>query len=469
MKLRRLAVVAAAVVGPAILTTTPALAQENAPVEVPDSEPKEGSTDTEAVSEGFTEGPEIWMRDGQVPTSFEPGGSLQELTVLVNNGDRASVSGYVPALGISEETGALKSSHITAEVQGSDGTWQPAALRLDRGPTVFEIELGSFDVASDEEMYLNVRIGFTADAPQVPIELYVTGQGGNAGGDVVSAANWYQSAIGDAAPDGEDGQGEVDGEGAKLTLDGVPASGFVAGADWTELTMHVDNTGLGAVDEYGYVVGVNLSRGLGQGDWLKASQIRAEAYGLDENGVEGWYPIEVDGSEELHSLTIGGLPLEADEKTEVKLRIRFTEDTAEGPLSISTVGFTYNEGTDSWFTSEPMTYRTKIVAASTDGGSGTDDDTSDTGNTGGTGDDSTDGTGDSSTSNDPKPAGGGAQQVTDTGATDTDNATTTGGQLAQTGADAATTWAIGGAAVSLAMGAVFAAGAGRHRRRTQEA
>ncbi|MEV0691596.1 hypothetical protein [Streptomyces sp. NPDC050388] len=472
MKLRRMAVLAAAaVVGPTVLTATPALAQENPPVEVPDSASKEGATDTDVVSAGFTEGPEIWMRDWQVPTSFEPGGSLQELTVLVNNGDRASVSGYVPALGISEETGALKSSHITAEVQGSDGRWRPAALRLDRGPGVFEIEFGKFDVASDEEMYLSVRIGFTSDAPQVPIELYTTGQGGNADGDVVSAANWYQSAIGDAAPDGEGGEGEVDAEGAKLTLDGVPASGFTAGADWTELTMHVDNTGRGAVDEYGYVVGLNMTRGLGQGAWLEASQIKIEAYGLDENGVEGWYPVEVDGSEEVHSMSVGGLPLDADEKTEVKLRMRFTEDAAPGPLKLHTVGFTYHEGTDTWFTSETMTYPTKIVAASPDGGSEPGDET---GDTGGAGDDTTGATGDdttgSTTGNDPEPATGGAQQVTDTGTTGTTGTpTTTGGQLAQTGADAATTWAIGGAALSLAMGAVFAAGTGRRRRPTQEA
>ncbi|MEV7797190.1 hypothetical protein AB0O68_35430 [Streptomyces sp. NPDC087512] len=355
-------------------------------------------------------------------------------------------------------------------MQGSDGRWRPAALRLDRGPKVFEIELGKFDVASDGEMYLHVRIGFTSDAPQVPIELYTTGQGSSADGNVVSAANWYSSVIGDAAPDGEDGEGEVDNEGAKLTLDGVPASGFIAGADLTELTMHVDNTGLEAVDEYGYAVGLNMTRGLGQGAWLKASQIKIEAYGLNDNVVEGWYPVEVDGSEDFYSMTVGGLPLDADEKTDVKLRIRFTEDTAPGPLELHTVGFTYHEGTDSWSTSEPMTYPTKIVAASLPG-AGEPGDTSNGGDhTGGTEDD-TSGSGSHTAGTEPDASGSGGH----TGTTEDDTSgsgntpTAAGGRLAQTGADAATTWAIGGAALSLAMGAVFVAGTGRHRRPTQEA
>lgn len=66
---------------------------------------------------------------------------------------------------------------------------------------------------------------------------------------------------------------------------------------------------------------------------------------------------------------------------------------------------------------------------------------------------------------------GGTQPVAHTGNTGNTsaNTTATGGRLAETGTDSATTWAIGGAAVTLAKGAAFAAGTGRHRRRTQGA
>ncbi|WP_320781382.1 hypothetical protein [Streptomyces sp. CRN 30] len=366
MKLRRIAVLAAAaVVGSTVLTATPALAaRENPRVEASHHAPGESATDTTDVSSGFTQGPDIWM-DSSVPTRFEPGGELQELTVLVDNGDRAPVSGYVPAIGISDETGALKASHITAEVQGPDGEWHRAELRLDRGPGAFEIELGSYDMGSGEGYFLSARLGFTSDAPHVPIEVYVTGEGSNADGDVVSVANWYPSAVGDVAPG--DGGGDEDGpiylEGAKMTLEGVPASGFVAGADWTELTMHVDNTGLIAVDEPGYSVGVNITRALGVGDWLEASQIKFEVYGPDENGVEGWHPSEADGDEELHGVFVGRLPLAADEKTEVKLRMRFTEDAAPGPLSLHMVGWGSHEDTNTSYSSDTPPYRTKLVAA----------------------------------------------------------------------------------------------------------
>ncbi|MER5762077.1 hypothetical protein [Streptomyces sp. NPDC002082] len=40
-----------------------------------------------------------------------------------------------------------------------------------------------------------------------------------------------------------------------------------------------------------------------------------------------------------------------------------------------------------------------------------------------------------------------------------------GGELATTGSSPATTWALGGAGVTLAMGAALIAGTGRHRRR----
>lgn len=480
MKLRRMAVVAAAaVVGPTVLTATPAMAQDNPAVTVPDTAPKDDSAPVTEEPEApvtetpedeapvtqppaeedpaapapapapgkpavekpaeqappnstkdFREGPAIYASG--IPDSFEPGGAPGDFTVAVGNTGLGRVTDYVPAVGISDAQGKLKASQITAEVRGADGTWKPVALRLDRGPGVFEFELGSRTVEAEQVFRTDVRVSFAADAPQVQLEIYVLGEGRDAEGQVLSAASWYDTAIGSGEDGGGDGGDEdpVYVEGPDVSLEGVPAGGFTAGGDWHEMTLHVDNTGIGDVDEY--TLAMNIGRGPGQGAWLKSTQIQLEAYGLDENDQEGWYPVDIEGSEEMHGGAIGTVSLEAGEKTDIQLRMRFTKDTAAGPVSLSTFGWAPESESGEWMSSEPHTYRTKIDAAGTQPGGGEDDDT-----------------------NEPAPQGG-TGTVVDGGGS--------GAQLAETGTDAATSWALGGAGIAVAMGAALVAGTGRHRR-----
>ncbi|WP_175407471.1 hypothetical protein [Streptomyces sp. TRM64462] len=462
MKLRRMAVVAAAaVVSPAALTATPAFAQNNPAVTVPDAAPKEDTAP--AAEQVYGEAPDISL---SVPPSFEPG-SPQELYATLDNGDRAALPGYTPVIGISDKTGALSASHITVESRGADGRWQPAKLRPAVGQGSFEFELAAFEVPADQRHFLDVRVGFTADAPAVPLEFSIFGTADTAQGRVVSATSRYSTEI--------DGGEEEALVGPKLTLTGLPNAGFVAGADWHEFVMHVDNTGVESLDEY--YVAMNLTRYFGQGEWLTASQIQVEAFGLDENDTEGWYPVDVEGTEDVHGMVVGVLPLDADEKTEIKLRLRFTGDTAPGPIGIHTLGWTQLESGE-WMSSGTVSYQSTVTAAPAEADDDTDGNDSNTGGSGNTGDENGStgdttggdgtGTGTGTAGNDPKPATGGATQVTNTSTTNTTaTATTTGGQLAETGTDAATSWTLGAAGAAVAMGAAFVAGTGRHRRRTE--
>ncbi|MFD2120689.1 LPXTG cell wall anchor domain-containing protein [Streptomyces cirratus] len=80
--------------------------------------------------------------------------------------------------------------------------------------------------------------------------------------------------------------------------------------------------------------------------------------------------------------------------------------------------------------------------------------------------------------NQPKPDGGttpivdhgnpgtGTGTGTGTGGNTGTGTTNTAGQLAETGTDAATSWALGAGGVALAMGAALVAGTGRRRRTT---
>ncbi|MEU9033432.1 hypothetical protein AB0D45_00720 [Streptomyces sp. NPDC048352] len=610
MKFKRMAVVAAAaVVGPTVLAATPAMAQEKAAVTVPDAAPKDEAAGTGAPDQSkpsadrqaapkapaantgqtnaagtraVTAGPKVSTQN--VPKSFAPGGSPTQLTVTVDNRGGTALASYVPAVGISQYDGIVKPEHIKAERRLANGTWQPVALRLDRGQTVYEVELGERTVAQDEVYTVDVRIAFTVNTPAAPLELYVGGEGrGQDGNSVTSRYTWFDSVVGKA---GETGGGEETPAftGPKLGLQGLPRDGFQAGSDWREFSMRVDNTGHEAIDDYqldltlwvenGFlkqgdtelevyapdrtgswswqpvlsdgseevwtheVASVDIKkneafdlklrmrfdrntqpheislRTSGQNGWGEGSvhsqdashssfiahghpdhvftegpqlsvagfpqdgftagggwhtltarvdntgkkalrqfdaslrmyrpdaarwtpsQVTAEVYAKDANGTWSWQPLKTgDGGETLLGIGFGSRPVAAGEVYEVQFRLRFAADTPSGEIVFQMGGSEPEGSPDETIESESPEYRTKISSKT-----GT-------------------GTGTGTEGNTPKPNGGSTPA-------DGSNGTGTGGELAETGADAATAWALGGGGAVLALGAALVAGTGRHRRRT---
>ncbi|MFE9635052.1 hypothetical protein [Streptomyces sp. NPDC006463] len=102
-------------------------------------------------------------------------------------------------------------------------------------------------------------------------------------------ASWYNTKIAGATGGDED----PFVEGPKLTVNGVPET-VKAGGDWTNLSVHVDNSGKDALD--GFNVGLVLARP----DWvpMKGSQIKAEVLSKDKNGNAGWHDAEIRSEEE---------------------------------------------------------------------------------------------------------------------------------------------------------------------------
>ncbi|MET9610383.1 hypothetical protein ABZZ17_35800 [Streptomyces sp. NPDC006512] len=197
MKLRRMAAVAAAaVVGPTVLTVTPAMAQDKPALSAPDALPQAGAQAAGAAAGATAEGqaaasgpaaksvaspgyrnngPKLSMTG--VPKTFEAGGGWTQLTVTADNRGGLPVDDFVAAVGVAQEAGNVKAKHIKAEVRQADGSWKSVPFRLDRGETVYEVELPERDVPTEQVYSAEVRIAFTADTPAGAFELYVGGEG----------------------------------------------------------------------------------------------------------------------------------------------------------------------------------------------------------------------------------------------------------------------------------------------------
>ncbi|MCX4546785.1 hypothetical protein [Streptomyces sp. NBC_01565] len=233
-------------------------------------------------------------------------------------------------------------------------------------------------------------------------------------------------------------------EGPKVSISGLPKAGFKAGGDWQKIKFKVDNSGRGAVQDYGF--GLLVADQFGK---LKDKHLQLDV--LDGNQ---WVPAstfadEVGGSEGVEIGFAGRLfqveSVDANETFTMDLRLRFTKGTPVGDIQIIAAGGSMDE--DASVESEPSFYESKITKASTGG--------------------NTSGGNTSNGNNNPTPDGG-AEPINDTTTNNSGNGTgtNTGGQLAETGTDAATSWALGSAGVALAMGAALVAGTGKRRRPT---
>ncbi|GLV81770.1 hypothetical protein Slala03_14590 [Streptomyces lavendulae subsp. lavendulae] len=235
-------------------------------------------------------------------------------------------------------------------------------------------------------------------------------------------------------------------DGPKLAIKDLPSS-FKAGGGWQEFTLEVDNTG--GKDHKDYSLAVDLMTRTK----VKDGNIALEVYLPNEEGDWDWYPAESTGSDNEFFLTFGHGAIAKDDKFDIKLRLKFSKDTPTTDIALTPAGWSNAEGDESYSADN-------IVESKVEGKTG-----GNTGNTGGH-------TGGGHTGGGTKPNGGTSTTPivdhntgTGTGTTvSTGTTTNAGGQLAETGTDAATTWALGAGGVALAMGAALVAGNGRRRR-----
>ncbi|GAA0284644.1 hypothetical protein GCM10010302_23540 [Streptomyces polychromogenes] len=241
--------------------------------------------------------------------------------------------------------------------------------------------------------------------------------------------------------------------GPKLDVKGLPGS-FTAGGGWQEFSLHVNNKGGKDLEDYS--LGLNLMTHTN----FKGDYVSFEAWVENEHGKWGWQPVEVEGSEESYGLYIGTGSIAKNDAFDVKLRLKFSKDATPTQFGLWTVGWSNVKGENIY--SESTGARSEIKAAANQGGGNTGGHTG--GNTGG----NHNGGGNTGGGNDTKPNGGGTTTpiVDHNTGTGTGTGTTAGGELAETGTDAATSWALGAGGVALAMGAALVAGTGRRRRVT---
>ncbi|WP_411102169.1 hypothetical protein [Streptomyces sp. cmx-4-9] len=224
--------------------------------------------------------------------------------------------------------------------------------------------------------------------------------------------------------DAELDEADLIATGPKLVLKGVPGS-FKAGGDWTEFKVSVDNSTGKPQKRYVLVLAV-----ANEDLELQGHDVRVQ---VRFGGA--WHDVEVfdDGGTPVAVLT-DALPIPDNAVLDLPVRIKFAAGAPAGDIAIAVGG---GSGEDENVWSDAAWTESKIVK----GGNTT------------------------------KPNGG-SKPVEQAGhvtapANGTGTGTgNTGGQLAETGSDAATTWALGAGGVALAMGAALVAGTGRRRRPT---
>ncbi|WP_412077867.1 hypothetical protein ACLF6K_27015 [Streptomyces xanthophaeus] len=216
--------------------------------------------------------------------------------------------------------------------------------------------------------------------------------------------------------------------GPKLGLNGVPST-FKAGGDWTKFTVSIDNTTGKAQASYVLVLAVaNESLEL-QGD-----DVRVQVF---FNGA--WHDVEIidDGGTPVALLTDDlQIPKGA---MDLQVRVKFNAGAPAGEIAIAVAGSS-NEDENVW--SDTVWTESKIVKGGNGGGNTTKPN-------GGS-----------------KPVDQAGHVTTPNGGSGSTGTVNTAGQLAETGSDAATSWALGASGVALAMGAALVAGTGRRRRPT---
>lgn len=449
------------------------------------TEAAEGEQDTETGR--ILMGPEVTVQ-GIPKDGFKADGSWTPLTVTVDNSGHVAVPDYTPVLGILQGGGKFTASQIKVEHRVTDGagnqTWQPAGpVPAGEAGSGFGYALGTAASVPVGTVYgIDVRVSFAADTPVVAFDL--TSDGRSSVGNTTSSSptSSYETRIAGAPGGDED---PVFTEGPALTVNGVPES-VEAGGDWTGLSVRVDNTGKSELKSF------NLGLVVARPDFvpMESSQIAVEVYRTGEDGQPGWHPVVIQSAEDgyFFAADLAGGPVAAGQSFDVQVRIRFSAGTPTGSVSFFAWGTSQvdAETPAPWANSRSKPRLTTLRIADANPGGETPGDETPGGETpgGGTPGGETPGGGapGSGTPGAPNTGGGNGNQPNPNGSatpiphtgggTGGTNGSTTGtgtgtdgAELAATGADPASSWALGGAGAALVMGAALVAGTGRHRRR----
>ncbi len=462
MKLKRIAIVAAAaVVGPTVLMSTPAMADEvrNPAVTTPDVAPKDDAAPATGETPGAPQpaapqpgsgqglqpqapeaqpqpqpaetaapgkhekndktgtgekqvaaaGPKMTL-DG-LPSGFTSGAGWSEFSLHVDNSGREAVDDYSLELVLwTLDTYGWESGDIQTEIYAPDskGTWGWHAVEAHGSEEVYSLGLADVDVEKNEVFDLKLRMKFGKDTPPTRFSLSTTAEGGTA--DRVR----YESKV--------TGPQKEEKEGPKLALQGLPAGGFTAGGAWQPFSLSVDNSGKEKIDRYGFTFIFDNA----------ANSLQQRHLDLEVWDGERWVPSEYAAG--ITAGTVFDRAVGKDAKFDIKLRAKFTQDAPVGKIFL--VVLADDHGVDNINSDVVFAYNSILPA---------------------------------STGNQPTPDGG-AKPIVDGNGNGNGNGNgtspTTGGQLAETGADAATSWALGGAGIALALGAALVAGTGKRRRPT---
>ncbi|MFG3001956.1 hypothetical protein [Streptomyces sp. NPDC048340] len=320
MKFKHIAVMAAAaVVGPTVLMATPAMADEvkNPSATTPDAAPQ-GDT-----GQQLPQGPGLTLAN--LPSAgFAAGGDWSEFSLKVDNSGFPSVDDFALELGVTGSN--LKDSHFDVEVFRS-GSWHNAAPMPKPGPAapLYDLTPG-LGYGAGSVTDLKVRMRAKAEAPATDIKIHVRGTDHR---DTDSKAAPYASKV---THDQTGGGGGVTASVPKLTLGGLPESGFTAGSDWREFSLHVDNSNRGAINNYSLEMAMWTLDTTG----FKDGDAKLGVYAPDASGSWGWHDVEAYGSEEAWSFSLAEVDIERNEVFDLKLRMKFAKGAPATRLSLDT-------------------------------------------------------------------------------------------------------------------------------------
>ncbi|MEU9377163.1 hypothetical protein AB0D94_25760 [Streptomyces sp. NPDC048255] len=377
MKFRRMAVVAAAaVVGPTVLTATPAMAEDRAAVSVPDVVPGNegavggaltaGAPGTKAAAEANAIAAPRISVDGIPENGFKPGGSPTKVTLRIDNSGQAALPGYSYAFSVKPGSKDLKTSQVKVErwVTGpGGGEWRQLTADPVNNPNVHiaYFSLGSANLAADQIHTVDLRVSFAADTPAGEVVVQAGGSAmvrppqGGPSIPVVSQPVYHASRV-TKADEGGGSENPVEIEGPLLGLQSLPQDGFQAGTDWREFALHVDNSGRDAVDDFQLDMILQApGASFGNGD------IMLEVFAPDASGTWGWHRVVSDGSEDtwVHELAV--IDIVQNESFDLKLRMKFVPETAGHAISLRLAG--QNGWGNGTVHSPSVTHDSKITSA----------------------------------------------------------------------------------------------------------